>query len=59
MEKEINEQPETLGQTMQGRVLLETLPTDLPEPNPYTQMRVRLGGLMDHAKVGGGRGEGV
>lgn len=53
MEKEINEQPDTLNQTMQGRVLLEAEPMELPEPNPYTQVFVRLAGIMDHAKVRG------
>lgn len=40
MQKEIFEQPETLLQTMKGRVIFDEL--------PISQPRVKLGGLMDH-----------
>ena len=40
MQKEIFEQPETLLQTMKGRVLFKKL--------PMTESQVKLGGLMEH-----------
>jgi glucosamine--fructose-6-phosphate aminotransferase (isomerizing) len=40
MQKEIFEQPETLLQTMKGRIILDDL--------PITESRVKLGGLVDH-----------
>lgn len=43
MQKEIFEQPETLLQTMRGRVIFEDLPMD--------QSRIKLGGLVEHIET--------
>ena len=52
MQKEIFEQPDTIAQTMQGRVKLTPLsPVKSLVPtgyDPYLVPRVRLGGLTDH-----------
>jgi glucosamine--fructose-6-phosphate aminotransferase (isomerizing) len=47
MQKEIHEQPESLLQTMRGRVQFQRLAAG----NPYTTQRVQLGGLMETAEV--------
>lgn len=63
MEKEIFEQPETIAQTMQGRVKITPLSPmkyAVPGIDPYLMPRVRMGGLVDHVSVScaaaGGRG---
>jgi glucosamine--fructose-6-phosphate aminotransferase (isomerizing) len=53
MQKEIFEQPETVAQTMQGRIKSTPLsPMKFAVPggaiDPYMMPRVRLGGLVDH-----------
>lgn len=51
MQKEIFEQPDTIAQTMQGRVKLTPLSPmkfGVPGIDPYLMPRVRLGGLTDH-----------
>lgn len=52
MQKEIQEQPETIAQTMQGRVKVTPLsPMKFAvgaRMDPYLMPRVRLGGLVDH-----------
>ena len=57
MEKEIFEQPETIAQTMQGRVKITPLSPmkyAVPGIDPYLMPRVRMGGLVDHVSVSGG-----
>lgn len=44
MKKEIHEQPETVVQTMRGRIV-EEVPAG---EDPYLFRRVRLGGLFEH-----------
>lgn len=59
MEKEIFEQAETIAQTMQGRVKITPLSPmkyAVPGIDPYLMPRVRMGGLVDHVAVSGGRG---
>lgn len=54
MEKEIFEQPETIAQTMQGRVKITPLSPmkyAVPGIDPYLMPRVRMGGLVDHVSV--------
>lgn len=56
MEKEIFEQPETIAQTMQGRVKITPLSPmkyAVPGIDPYLMPRVRMGGLVDHVSVRG------
>eukprot|EP00884_Botryococcus_braunii_P005254 jgi/Botrbrau1/1472/Bobra.178_3s0029.1 len=49
MQKEIHEQPESLFQTMQGRVIFKTDTEDGSSVlDPYLERRVSLGGLADH-----------
>ncbi len=58
MEKEIFEQPETIAQTMQGRVKITPLSPmkyAVPGIDPYLMPRVRMGGLVDHVSVSAGR----
>lgn len=57
MEKEIFEQPETIAQTMQGRVKITPLSPmkyAVPGIDPYLMPRVRMGGLVDHVSVSAG-----
>lgn len=59
MEKEIFEQPETIAQTMQGRVKITPLSPmkyAVPGIDPYLMPRVRMGGLVDHVSVSWGAG---
>lgn len=44
MQKEIHEQPESLLQTMRGRVQFQRVAVG----NPYLTQRVKLGGLVEH-----------
>ncbi len=44
MQKEIHEQPESLLQTMRGRVQFQRPAVG----NPYLTQRVKLGGLVEH-----------
>ncbi|KAK9819951.1 hypothetical protein WJX72_004305 [[Myrmecia] bisecta] len=50
MQKEIHEQPESLLQTMRGRVKFDRSPAKLGV-DPYQERRVTLGGLTEHVST--------
>ncbi len=47
MQKEIHEQPESLLQTMRGRVQFQRPAVG----NPYLTQRIKLGGLVEHGST--------
>lgn len=49
MQKEIHEQPDSLLQTMRGRVQFMRAAIG----DPYRTARIKLGGLTEHLQVGG------
>jgi len=48
MQKEIHEQPDSILQTMRGRVAFNRTSLDKQEMDVYKQRRITLGGLADH-----------